>query len=116
VFGELKFVSANINITSYFQRNLFKNIQRLFCIFESLKKQPNMNPIISYVQIHKDRFVSELIELLKIPSVSADVFWGKYSYCGFVQKRIKSKTILMGFGLDFDAIHSPNECFGFLII
>jgi acetylornithine deacetylase/succinyl-diaminopimelate desuccinylase-like protein len=31
-----------------------------------------METIKSYVQQHKDRFVSELIELLKIPSVSAN--------------------------------------------
>ncbi len=31
-----------------------------------------MDTIKSYVQQHKDRFISELIELLKIPSVSAD--------------------------------------------
>ena len=31
-----------------------------------------MDTIKSYVQQHKDRFVNELIELLKIPSVSAD--------------------------------------------
>ncbi|MFI0430296.1 dipeptidase [Mariniflexile sp. HMF6888] len=31
-----------------------------------------MNNIQSYIKEHKDRFISELIELLKIPSVSAD--------------------------------------------
>ena len=31
-----------------------------------------METIKSYVQEHKDRFINELIELLKIPSVSAD--------------------------------------------
>ena len=31
-----------------------------------------METIKSYVQLHKDRFINELIELLKIPSVSAD--------------------------------------------
>jgi acetylornithine deacetylase/succinyl-diaminopimelate desuccinylase-like protein len=28
------------------------------------------------------------------------------------EKELGSKTILMGFGLDSDAIHSPNEHFG----
>ena len=28
------------------------------------------------------------------------------------EEELKSKTILMGFGLDSDAIHSPNEHFG----
>ena len=31
-----------------------------------------MDNIKNYVQQHKDRFINELIELLKIPSVSAD--------------------------------------------
>ncbi len=31
-----------------------------------------MDTIKSYVKEHKDRFINELIELLKIPSVSAD--------------------------------------------
>lgn len=31
-----------------------------------------MNPIKTYVEANKDRFLSELIELLKIPSISAD--------------------------------------------
>jgi acetylornithine deacetylase/succinyl-diaminopimelate desuccinylase-like protein len=35
-------------------------------------KYLHMNNIQSYIKEHKDRFISELIELLKIPSVSAD--------------------------------------------
>ena len=31
-----------------------------------------MENIKAYVQEHKDRFINELIELLKIPSVSED--------------------------------------------
>ncbi len=31
-----------------------------------------MNNIKSYIEQHKDRFINELIELLKIPSISAD--------------------------------------------
>ena len=31
-----------------------------------------MQSIQSYISTHKDRFLSELIDLLKIPSISAD--------------------------------------------
>ena len=31
-----------------------------------------MKSITSYIESHKDRFINELIELLKIPSISAD--------------------------------------------
>ena len=36
-----------------------------------------MENIKSYVNQHKDRFIAELIELLKIPSVSADSAFSK---------------------------------------
>ena len=36
-----------------------------------------MDNIKSYVQQHKDRFINELIELLKIPSVSADTAYSQ---------------------------------------
>ena len=36
-----------------------------------------MDNIKQYVQEHKDRFISELIDLLKIPSVSADTAYSQ---------------------------------------
>tara|TARA_R110002073_G_scaffold336208_1_gene530977 strand:+ start:125704 stop:127092 length:1389 start_codon:yes stop_codon:yes gene_type:complete len=36
-----------------------------------------MNPIKTYINQHKDRFINELIELLKIPSISADSAYKK---------------------------------------
>jgi acetylornithine deacetylase/succinyl-diaminopimelate desuccinylase-like protein len=37
---------------------------------------------------------------------------GSIPIIALFEKELKSKTILMGFGLDSDAIHSPNEHFG----
>ncbi len=37
---------------------------------------------------------------------------GSIPIVSLFEKEMKSKTILMGFGLDTDAIHSPNEHFG----
>jgi len=37
---------------------------------------------------------------------------GSIPIVALCEKELKSKTILMGFGLDSDAIHSPNEHFG----
>src|SRR5690606_6080817 len=36
---------------------------------------------------------------------------GSIPIVALFEKELKSKTILMGFGLDSDAIHSPNEHF-----
>jgi acetylornithine deacetylase/succinyl-diaminopimelate desuccinylase-like protein len=37
---------------------------------------------------------------------------GSIPIVALFEKELKSKTILMGFGLDSDAIHSPNEHYG----
>ena len=37
---------------------------------------------------------------------------GSIPIVALFEKELKSKIILMGFGLDSDAIHSPNEHFG----
>ena len=37
---------------------------------------------------------------------------GSIPIVSLFEEELKSKTILMGFGLDSDAIHSPNEHFG----
>ena len=37
---------------------------------------------------------------------------GSIPIVALFEEELKSKTILMGFGLDSDAIHSPNEHFG----
>ena len=37
---------------------------------------------------------------------------GSIPFVALFEKELKSKTVLMGFGLDSDAIHSPNEHFG----
>ncbi|MFT6930927.1 MAG: acetylornithine deacetylase/succinyl-diaminopimelate desuccinylase-like protein, partial [Sediminicola sp.] len=37
---------------------------------------------------------------------------GSIPIVALFEKELNSKTILMGFGLDSDAIHSPNEHFG----
>ena len=37
---------------------------------------------------------------------------GSIPIVALFEKELKTKSILMGFGLDSDAIHSPNEHFG----
>ena len=43
----------------------------IFSIFD-LNNLVIMNNIKSYINQHKNRFINELIEILKIPSISAD--------------------------------------------
>lgn len=52
---------------------------------------------------YKDTF-----RVMPIPQRSG----GSIPIVSLFEKELKSKTILMGFGLDSDAIHSPNEHFG----
>lgn len=51
---------------------------------------------------------SESFGVAPIPQRSG----GSIPIVALFEKELKSKTILMGFGLDSDAIHSPNEHFG----
>ena len=50
-----------------------------------------MNKIQSYIKDHKNRFLDELIELLRIPSVSADPTYKKevLNTANFVLKSLK---------------------------
>jgi len=47
-----------------------KNI--LFYTFDSILIKNPMKHIESYISEHKNRFLNELLELLKLPSISAD--------------------------------------------
>jgi acetylornithine deacetylase/succinyl-diaminopimelate desuccinylase-like protein len=61
---------------------------------------------IGYKAAHKA--YSETFGVQPIPQRSG----GSIPIVALFEKELKSKTILMGFGLDSDAIHSPNEHFG----
>jgi acetylornithine deacetylase/succinyl-diaminopimelate desuccinylase-like protein len=61
---------------------------------------------IGYKAAHKA--YSETFGVKPIPQRSG----GSIPIVALFEKELKSKTILMGFGLDSDAIHSPNEHFG----
>jgi len=84
-------VSANIDIIFKFQSAKKQKIKKLnlnsknsnllfgicglefsICIFDFYYSNQTMENIKQYVQANKERFLNELIELLKIPSVSAD--------------------------------------------
>ncbi|WP_372745240.1 dipeptidase [Lutibacter sp.] len=61
---------------------------------------------IGYKAAHKA--YAETFGVAPIPQRSG----GSIPIVALFEKELKSKTILMGFGLDSDAIHSPNEHFG----
>jgi len=61
---------------------------------------------IGYKAAHKA--YSDTFGVTPIPVRSG----GSIPIVALFEKELKSKTILMGFGLDSDAIHSPNEHFG----
>jgi hypothetical protein len=70
-------VSANITINMNFKLGIIIFFKSLFCTFEIQNKPILMNTIKNYIQENKERFINELIELLKIPSVSADTAYSQ---------------------------------------
>lgn len=67
----------------------------IFSIFD-LNNLVIMNNIKSYINQHKNRFINELIEILKIPSISADSAFRK----DVVNMASKIKTSLEEAGCD----------------
>lgn len=70
--------------------------------------QGYVTPIDSIGYQAADKAYSESFGVKPIPVRSG----GSIPIVALFEKELKSKTILMGFGLDSDAIHSPNEHFG----
>ena len=70
--------------------------------------QGYVTPIDSVGYQAADKAYSESFGVKPIPVRSG----GSIPIVALFEKELKSKTILMGFGLDSDAIHSPNEHFG----
>ncbi len=70
--------------------------------------QAYVTPIDSLGYKAAERAYEETFDKTPIPQRSG----GSIPIVALFEKELKSKTILMGFGLDSDAIHSPNEHFG----
>ena len=69
---------------------------------------PYVTPIDNIGYKAANRAYTESFGVESIPQRSG----GSIPIVSLFEKELKSKTILMGFGLDSDAIHSPNEHFG----
>jgi acetylornithine deacetylase/succinyl-diaminopimelate desuccinylase-like protein len=70
--------------------------------------QAYVTPIDSLGYKAAEKAYEATFEKTPIPQRSG----GSIPIVALFEKEMKSKTILMGFGLDSDAIHSPNEHFG----
>lgn len=70
--------------------------------------QPYVTPIDNIGFQAADKAYTETFGVQAIPQRSG----GSIPIVALFERELKSKTILMGFGLDSDAIHSPNEHFG----
>ena len=69
---------------------------------------PYVTPIDNIGYQAANKAYSETFGVPAIPQRSG----GSIPIVALFEKELKSKTILMGFGLDSDAIHSPNEHYG----
>jgi acetylornithine deacetylase/succinyl-diaminopimelate desuccinylase-like protein len=69
---------------------------------------PYVTPIDNIGYKAANKAYTETFGVPAIPQRSG----GSIPIVALFEKELKSKTILMGFGLDSDAIHSPNEHFG----
>jgi acetylornithine deacetylase/succinyl-diaminopimelate desuccinylase-like protein len=69
---------------------------------------PYVTPIDNIGYKAANKAYTETFGIPAIPQRSG----GSIPIVALFEKELKSKTILMGFGLDSDAIHSPNEHFG----
>ncbi len=70
--------------------------------------EPYVTPIDSLGYKAAEKAYEETFGKTPIPQRSG----GSIPIVALFERELKSKTILMGFGLDSDAIHSPNEHFG----
>lgn len=100
----------------------WKRINKLFT--EHIKKIAPKSVYVNVIEHHGGQPYVAPIDTIGFKAASKaylDVFGlepiptrdgGSIPIIALFEQELKSKTILMGFGLDTDAIHSPNEHFG----